>query len=490
VKRSSRLCIALVLLCAPAHVSADSKRPKPPLTDRDIPQLLRTDYYGAYIAGNKIGWAKMSLTRLDTLPPGYLAQLEMTVKVTAAGAKREIRTLQSEEFELSAPYTFRGGCFRRTEGNSGRETTVTRSFSGGFEAITRSGGETARKQIASIDYTLADRAAISLWVLKNPKEGDRLPQWEFSFNEFRVGMSIYKLAATRTAVANGVTLTYHEVTDAMKSNSTLARYDAKGGQILSMQLSGLIELRVEPEAMAKNVEFGADFFELGKVKVDRRLGNCSRITSLVLETGGHDLNLKPGPFQAVARNGSGVYTVKLGWDYGTVSKATPADIWRNLSETPDYPITNPKIQALARGAVADAQTTKEKVKRLVHFVAGYIEPSYTTRPLSVMDVVHTRRGACTEYAKLYTTLARAAGVPAREVSGLMYIGDDERAFGMHAWNEIVLNGQWLPVDAAWNQTEPDPTHISFGSTLDDQAMNTLAAFNKMSFRVVDVKYQK
>jgi hypothetical protein len=53
-----------------------------------------------------------------------------------------------------------------------------------------------------------------------------------------------------------------------------------------------------------------------------------------------------------------------------------------------------------------------------------------------------------------------------------------------------LNGQWLPVDAAGDQTEPDPTHISFGDTFDEQAPNMMAAFNKLSFRVVEVKYQK
>jgi protein-glutamine gamma-glutamyltransferase len=482
--------MVLVLLCAPAHVAADPNRPKPPLTDKDIPRLLRTDYYAAYLAGNKVGWARMSLTRLDTLPPGYVAQFEMTTRLTSLGAKAEMHALETAEFELTAPYAFRGGSFRQRDGKFGREVTVTRALTGGFDAIIRSGGETARKQLASIDYTLADRATIAVWMRRNPKEGDMVPQWGFSFDELRVGMSICKLKATRTAVTNGVSVTYHEVTDAAKGVTSLMRYDAKGEQLLSMQISGLIELRVEPESVAKNIDFNGDFFELGKVKVDKRLGERSRITSLVLETGGHDLSLKPGPFQAVAHNGSSACTLKLGWDYGTISKATPVEIRRNTSETPDYPTTNPKIRALAAQAVGDAQTTKEKVKRLVHFVAGYIEPSYRTRPLAVLDIVQTRRGACTEYAKLYTTLARAAGVPAREVAGLVYIGDNERAFGLHAWNEVVLNGQWLPVDAAGDQTEPDPTHISFGDTFDDQATNMMAAFNKMSFRVVDVKYQK
>jgi transglutaminase-like putative cysteine protease len=48
---------------------------------------------------------------------------------------------------------------------------------------------------------------------------------------------------------------------------------------------------------------------------------------------------------------------------------------------------------------------------------------------------------------LFNTLARAVGVPSREVAGLGYMGDDVMAFGGHVWNEVVLDGVWVPVDA-------------------------------------------
>ena len=65
---------------------------------------------------------------------------------------------------------------------------------------------------------------------------------------------------------------------------------------------------------------------------------------------------------------------------------------------------------------------------------------------------------------LFATMARAAGIPAREVSGFIYMGDETKAFGAHAWNEIVLDGNWVPVAATWDEFEINPPHIQIKKT--------------------------
>ena len=44
---------------------------------------------------------------------------------------------------------------------------------------------------------------------------------------------------------------------------------------------------------------------------------------------------------------------------------------------------------------------------------------------------------------LFVALARAAGIPSREAGGYMYMGDKLKAFGGHAWCEVVLDGHWV-----------------------------------------------
>jgi protein-glutamine gamma-glutamyltransferase len=493
MKRNGSLLLVLVLLHTPATAWAEQKPSRLPVQDQDIDRLLRTDYYGLYLMGKKIGWVKTSLTRLNAKIPGYVSHLEGSFKLTALGSKTELRMLETEEFDAKPPYAFRGGLARETDGKSVKETKLTPTTKG-FDVVIRTGDGLVRKQLSAIDYTLEDLATVYLWIRQGAKQGDMITIRNFDFDELKIDREVYKLTATKIAVAEGVKITYHEmeITAPRQGITSLARFDQKGEQLLSMRLAGRFEMRVEPEKLAKKTQFSGDLFELGKVKVDKRLGAGTTIASLVLEaTGGQDLNLKPGPRQSVIQNQSGTYTLKLGKAHGVPTKATPQEIEDHLAETVTYPISHAKIQALAREAVGDARTADEKVKRVVRFVSRYITPSYTARPLTVMDVVKIRKGACSEYALLFTTLARAAGIPAREVGGLVYMGDDDKAFGFHAWSEVVLDGRWVPVDASCNETEINPTHISFGSVLGDQATNILcAASSKLSFRVVEVKYRK
>ena len=79
-------------------------------------------------------------------------------------------------------------------------------------------------------------------------------------------------------------------------------------------------------------------------------------------------------------------------------------------------------------------------------------------PLTVADIMEKKSGDCTEHALLFVTLARALGIPAREVSGIYY-ADELGGFGGHAWAEVALNGKWVPVDPAWSQSWTDAAHI-------------------------------
>jgi transglutaminase-like putative cysteine protease len=76
---------------------------------------------------------------------------------------------------------------------------------------------------------------------------------------------------------------------------------------------------------------------------------------------------------------------------------------------------------------------------------------------------------------LFTTLARALSIPAREVSGLAYMGDEVRAFGGHAWCEVVLEGRWVPVDPTWGETSLSATHIRLSTQKNHDGIDVLGA---------------
>ena len=115
---------------------------------------------------------------------------------------------------------------------------------------------------------------------------------------------------------------------------------------------------------------------------------------------------------------------------------------------------------------------------LLDYVDIFIKDDYTSNSHSVYDVVKKKVGDCTEHALLFNTLARAAGIPSRELTGI--INYEENKFALHAWNEVVINGYWYPVDPTWNYLVPPLTHIKF-----DLLESVPATYN---FKVVEIEY--
>lgn len=93
-----------------------------------------------------------------------------------------------------------------------------------------------------------------------------------------------------------------------------------------------------------------------------------------------------------------------------------------------------------------ANPTREQ---LIEFVAAKVEGSIGRGWDSASVVARNRTGDCTEYAVLLTALARAAGRPARVVTGVVIVAANGAPTGAgHAWSEVEEDGTWKVADAA------------------------------------------
>lgn len=119
----------------------------------------------------------------------------------------------------------------------------------------------------------------------------------------------------------------------------------------------------------------------------------------------------------------------------------------------------PRARILARQLRAESRSDADYVQRVLDFIRQ--QPFYYSRtpPLLRADPVDeflfdSRRGFCEHYASAFTVLMRAAGVPARVMTG--YLGGEDnpladyfivRQSDAHAWSEVWLRGQgWVRVD--------------------------------------------
>lgn len=152
--------------------------------------------------------------------------------------------------------------------------------------------------------------------------------------------------------------------------------------------------------------------------------------------------------------------------------------------TVNFPAADPEIRKLAQRAVAGLADSAAKADSLALFVHNHLSYRYTAGGRTVLDTVRDRSGDCTEFADLYTTLARAVGLPTRTVVGLAYQASAE-AFALHAWNEVAIDGHWRGVDPTWGQTRLAATYFALPV---DNALAVIADLPHVSFRVVETQY--
>jgi len=116
---------------------------------------------------------------------------------------------------------------------------------------------------------------------------------------------------------------------------------------------------------------------------------------------------------------------------------------------------NREIIQRAKAILDGEENSLLAVRKLVHWVSNHLEDALVDS-FSALDALQRKKGECQAHAHLYTALCRAAGIPTRVVSGLVYM--EEMGFLYHAWAESFI-GYWVAVDPTFDQIPADATHV-------------------------------
>jgi hypothetical protein len=98
---------------------------------------------------------------------------------------------------------------------------------------------------------------------------------------------------------------------------------------------------------------------------------------------------------------------------------------------------------LAKNHTTPIQFTKAAMKAVTNKIR-YIRQEHER---GAAYAIEKRVGDCTEYAALFTALCRANKIPARLEAGYAF---DGKVWERHAWSEVWIRGQWIPVDPTWH----------------------------------------
>ena len=130
-----------------------------------------------------------------------------------------------------------------------------------------------------------------------------------------------------------------------------------------------------------------------------------------------------------------------------------ADYEEFLKPTSIGPIDG-EVKKLADSIVKGKRTVLEKAKAIYDWTCESMYRDPATKGCGKGDVCQLLKkpgGKCTDISSVYIALARAAGVPAREVFGLRLgkKAEEDVTTWQHCWVEFFLPGTgWVPVDPA------------------------------------------
>jgi hypothetical protein len=167
-----------------------------------------------------------------------------------------------------------------------------------------------------------------------------------------------------------------------------------------------------------------------------------------------ELAVPSGPGQACSREGANLKCLVDRNSSDLRQQPGPAYLRPTLS----VPSTSGEITALARSIAGEARDPDARIRRIV----GWIESNIAREAIDVFtaaDVLRERRAECQGHAYLFAALARALGIPARVVNGIVF-SETHGGFLYHSWNEAWIEGEgWRAIDPTFAQPRADATHL-------------------------------
>jgi transglutaminase-like putative cysteine protease len=453
-----QLILVVLLACAPLQaLAAIPKLAAPPLGER---------WFSISMDGERVGFG-----HLNIIPSveGYRIETEGSVKLRIMGSSREVssqesylvgRDLSLQSFatrslldgsplELKGDVTDKGIRVEVTSGGSKKERTLKMK------------GKVYPSAILNI-YPLMKGAAAG--------KKYRIP----TLDAESVKVKEVKVEVVGEAELRDGSPGVHLKNDLYTLADNDVWVDLKGNTVRESVRNDLVVTEAEDEATAKlhladtALAKRDAVLELSLVKVEPPIERPEQLKKLTVEFIGIPAAqpILQGKWQQGKRlqDGRIIFTMP-----NPEYKPLPAEAPAAADLQPDtrIPSDHAEIVALKKSIVGKEREPAAQARLLATWVAREIKGSVTDSQ-SPLETLKNRSGNCQSHARLYTALARAAGIPTRFVSGLVYAAG--QGFLYHSWAESYLDG-WTSVDPTFGELPANLTHIKLfeGDAPDDMA---------------------
>jgi hypothetical protein len=446
--------------------------------------------YGIYLKNKKVGWMIEDRKMAKYAGQDVLTSVEQDyMSFTVDGEK----TVNSETKTTHCELTGAGAILfvesRKTEDGV---TTIFRAKRDGknMKVTVLVGKKKTERTVLLPRDTLQNDRRFEAWLAGRRKPGDRFTQFSFDWDETNLESRDIYIFKSRTTLTWGGVKTPVIMVDTLQNGAKVESQVLGDGRPLTAKIGKLMDMRLEKEATVKNLDAPIDMIAATAVPIDRKLGRPGNVERLVLEARGLGDFVVPSSHRQIIKPGKDTTFLEIRHD-SRVAKAeglTKEKRASFLETSPRLQSDHKTVRDLAKKIVG-AETDQLKKARLIErWVYKNLEKSYRDNADTALGVLERKAGDCTEHTLLFVALARAAGLPAREVGGVAYENAPKPKFAWHAWAEVHDGHQWVSVDPTWDQVYVDGTHIKMSEG--DKDMAWVNVVGGLTFKLVKLEKKK
>ncbi|HUG73698.1 MAG TPA: transglutaminase-like domain-containing protein [Steroidobacteraceae bacterium] len=429
-------------------------------------------FFGGYALGGKRGWIAderrvkqyQGDPILEVVTEMYLeiSMFGVSSKSTGRGVKRyalegEGQIIYVQETEIDDDV--------RVEHTGVREGDRLR-------IVTRAGDKVSERLVPLPRDTLKVMLERAAWLAAGPRKGDKYDIFETSLFEENIDSPLgMEYIEPVSLVWAGVPVAAHRVTMNVDGMRVSALVGPTGEPLSGRGTGGLFEFRAEEElaAKARDAKPG-DMLAASQIKVEAPV-DAAAIAGITLElTGLGDLKVPATARQRVRSQRQGRAQLEIVREVQPTQEAvlTAQQREQYLGATATVQSDQEAIRKLATDIVGNQTDAATIAALITEWIGANLRRTHAANASTALDVLAQLAGDGTEHALLFTTLARAAGVPARQIGGVVQAGEVAPLFGWHTWAEFHDGRGWVGVDPLFGQVRLDPTHVQL-TILDDES---------------------
>ena len=496
-------CVLFVLLSVWNVAAADNAL-------EGIERLFGKDWYGLYMLGKKFGHAMTDFGATEFRgEKAYKLRDEVHLEFAMFGTKQELDTVETRIYGADGRLRWLKLDMPQPMGQTMQYLGET--VEGKFRVTKKIADEEEVILIDIPNETLRDALEAVAMISENTKVGDSILSETYQpfLNERETLKTKSVVTAVQKTVYNGVlTQVFQVETTILSAALTAVAKVTADGETLEQQF-GVFTMRLENEALAKDMQYVVDMMIWGAVSTELPITNPRGVTEMtariegitdenlimndarqsysVEEHDGEQEELTAGSESLPPK--SYLLTVTKD-DLDAIPRATipmrPEEFGSALKPSSFVQSSNPEIVRLARSIVGSERNAVGVMKKLTLWVYHNLRKGYTASASNALDTLARKSGDCTEHSVLFVALARAAGLPAREVAGVVY-SEEGDGFFFHQWAEAYV-GKWVSTDPTFGQPIADATHIKLTEGEILKQMRIMNAIGRLKIDVVDFEH--